>query len=150
MSPFEMKTCTACGKSRELIAFYKSKKYSSGYDARCKPCFNKVAEQMAGTLIRTDKSCSSCRQIKPVKLFNKSSLSRDGYGSYCKQCASAKHKEYIANNPKMRMRSIASARAYRQNQDSEERKKLRREYYHKNRERILQQRKEKRANAAMR
>jgi len=82
--------------------------------------------------------------------FYKLSLSRDGRGHYCKECAQQRNKEYRAANPRTSLQSKLTAKIFRENQDPEERRKYRREYYHKNKERILQQRKEKRANAAMR
>lgn len=145
-----VRTCNACGKTRDLIAFYRNRREAGGYEPRCKLCFNKARAEHAGTLGRDSKTCSSCKISKPLDAFYKLSLSRDGRGHYCKECAQQRNREYRAANPRTSLQSKLTAQIFRENQDPEERRKYRREYYHKNKERILQQRKEKRANAAMR
>lgn len=76
-------------------------------------------------------------------------LSRDGRGHYCKICAKLKNKAYREANPRTSLQSKLTAKIFRENQDPEERRKYRREYYHKNKAYILQQRKEKKAREAM-
>jgi len=143
------KTCRACGQQRALIAFYKNCHAPSGYEARCKPCFNKARKAAAGKLTRSEKPCSRCKTVKPLDEFYPLKNSRDGRASYCKICVKERYREYREENPKVRLQSRLSAKIYRENRDPEEYRKMRREYYHKNKERILRQRKERRLRETM-
>lgn len=144
-----MKTCIACGATRDFVAFYRNRHALGGYEPRCKPCFVGERLRHAGTLIRSEKRCSHCRETKPLGDFYSSKSSRDGTGNYCKPCVKARYKEYREHNPKVRLLSRLSAKIFRENQDPEARRQHRRDYYRKNRERILRQRKENRLRETM-
>lgn len=144
-----MKQCLSCLKTRDLIAFYRNKYQVGGYEAKCKICFNKERMKHANTLHRTEKACSNCKEVKQIADFYRSTASRDGHSNYCKPCVAVRNRTYRAENPKARLQSILSAKVYRENEDPEKRRKRKREYYAKNRDRILKQRKEKEIREAM-
>lgn len=144
-----MKQCSECLKTRDFIAFYKNPYKSGGYEPKCKVCFKKAIRKVAKTLKRDEKTCSHCKETKPIVEFYKASSSRDGHGAYCRVCVRERNRTYRQNNPKARLRDRLSNKAYRETEDPEKRRQRKREYYAKNRERILQQRKEKMIREAM-
>lgn len=145
----QMRQCIECLKTRDFIAFYKNPHKSGGYEPRCKVCYKKTIRKAAKTLKREEKCCSSCKVTKPISEFYKANSSRDGHGAYCKPCVADKARIYRKSNPKVRIRENLSSKLYRENEDPEKRRKRKREYYAKNRERILRQRKEKEIREAM-
>lgn len=149
MTDIFKKTCSECGNQRDLIAFYRNRNLPSGYEARCKPCFNANRAIYAGTLKRDSKKCSSCLEVKCLDDFYKSKETRDGRGGYCKVCTKEKYKIYRASNPKVALLNRISAKISKESKDPEERRRLSREYYRKNKDKITQQRMEKRKSEKM-
>lgn len=131
------KTCRECKQSRALIAFYKNRSVPSGYEARCKLCYNKSIQRYANTLNREEKPCSRCKVVKPLADFHRSSSTRDGRGAYCKPCAMENNREYREKNPLVKIRSRLTSRLFRATEDPEVRRKKRREYYAVHKEQIL-------------
>lgn len=144
-----MRQCSECLKTRDFIAFYKNPYKSGGYELKCKICYNKQVRKTAKTLKRSEKACSNCKIVKPITDFHKATAARDGHGAYCKPCVLERAKAYRQSNPKVKLRESLAGKIYRANEDPEKRRKRKREYYAKNRDRILRQRKEKEIREAM-
>ena len=102
-----MKTCSACGMTKEFKAFSKSRGKKDGLQSRCKACdklLRRTPEQKAAHRVRREneellysrglKRCNKCGKIKPLVEFHANKGSRHGILAKCKACA----KQYQQEN----------------------------------------------------
>lgn len=98
------RTCTKCGKEKDLTKFGKNRRQTGGRRTECKACFvtrttlwARKAQKMVGNII--DKRCSTCHHTKPITEFNAHAISKDGYSSACRTCEAKRCKQWRDKNP---------------------------------------------------
>ena len=72
-----MELCTNCGIEKQLDQFYPTKKFKTGQQTICKPCYTKT--------------CSVCGIDKSLENYFKYNHSSDKHHSICKNCWSARY-----------------------------------------------------------
>jgi cell fate (sporulation/competence/biofilm development) regulator YlbF (YheA/YmcA/DUF963 family) len=88
----ETKTCSKCGKQKDVIEFSKHKLGKNGLRPHCKLCATKqdkvLREKYAESvkICCENKLCSRCDILHPITLFRKNKCNKDGYSRYCKNC----------------------------------------------------------------
>ena len=91
--------------------------------------------------LNSPRKCKICGQIKPLSDFPKHGGDTECRYWRCRQCYRKKRREYLANRgEKARQTRIEKGRIYREN-NKEELLRKQREYYRKNRDMILGQKK---------
>ena len=109
------KYCSVCEKERCLDDFHKRKQGKLGRSSRCKYCVNAYWDDRVE---RGEKLCRSCGEIKNSSEFHKrSDSSKDGHRARCASCMSESNRRWYFKDP-------------------DRRRKVRRNYYHNNRERV--------------
>ena len=95
--------------------------------------------------ILATKICTTCCEKKTLNLFSKRTKSLDGFDQYCKTCKSLKRKAVWALNPDQRKVSSDANKLWR-SVNREKYLKVQNNYYYKNRNSLLVDKKEYRVN----
>jgi len=148
-----MKTCTKCRESKPLDEFYNHKGRKDGKSEVCKDCdkllhkeryLKKIGgkysrpiltdegrDEEKKMLLKGKKECTKCKEVKLLNEFKSDKNKKNGYSSWCKEC----HKQAVRNWRK----------------DNMQKKKLMdKDYYIKNREKIIKQVNERQKNDPLR
>ncbi len=152
----ESKECSKCCEIKLLKEFNKSSQHKSGLNNQCKNCINnynskfrfnksgikrKPKKQIDPTvetalLINNFKICHLCNEIKSLNNFLKNNVFRMGFSSRCKACMSVYRKNHHIKN---KNRDSFNSKNWSKNHPME-RKKINRISYEKNKNKILERR----------
>lgn len=145
----EQKLCRVCGKLKNVDKFSKDKKMKSGYRNECKECsrklyFNKEKrkERYLKKEIKMEgnKICRICNVDKPLINFHIKRGTPDGHRNECKECVKIIQKKYKeAEGFKEKDKEYQKKRY---NEKIKEILKEKKEYYQKNRDKLLLYKKE--------
>jgi hypothetical protein len=102
-------TCLACGISKPVDQFAKTRNVLRGHRAACKVCVKNRTKELSHPVTNPSiggKICVRCDIEKNYSDFSKDASKLDGYASECKSCKSARVKKYnIANGGLRRKKS---------------------------------------------
>lgn len=95
------KTCTKCGKRKNLSEFYRRSDTKIGFRADCKQCYNISSIKIIQKQKLFDKGlkeCPKCKIEKSLSEFHKNYTKKDGFQYECKECVRKYYKNYKDNN----------------------------------------------------
>ena len=146
-----MKSCTICRKTKPLTEFFRNRRSKDGLLCRCKACHKALMKpsrdtEKALTSKRREKalksglkSCSKCGITKPFSDFHPQA---DGFGGVrgdCKPCVRALNAKWLEENKerKAKMDKDYRERPDVKDRDREKSKEWHKEYYRKNKKKIM-------------
>ena len=108
----ELTVCTACGETKPLGEFRKSRNSLTGLMQPCKQCSSKQtsayqqrvkAQRKAGALPKVDISqpwgCTQCGETKPMHEFMRQQHTKSGFAQPCRDCSAKRAKAYAKEHP---------------------------------------------------
>ena len=145
----QMKTCTKCRESKPLDEFYNHKGRKDGKSEACKDCnkslckeryLKKIGGKYSRPLLTDEgrdeekkmflkgkKECTKCKEVKLLNEFKSDKNKKNGYSSWCKECHKQAHRNWRKNN-------------------MQKKKLMDKDYYIRNREKIIKQVNERQKN----
>jgi hypothetical protein len=84
----EAKTCSSCGKKKEIRDFYRRGPSKDGFFGKCRACLSRTSDARPKTrlVLNIPRSCPYCNLVKLASEFDLNNRAPTGLNSGCKSC----------------------------------------------------------------